>query len=113
MQDTENEYLSVENINGGRLASHINEHIKDVMEDVINPNKPAKARRELTIKIGFVPSKSRREAEIDYTVSAKLAGMEKEKSHCNVRKIGGKAFASVEHIEQQDLTFDSDADSAN
>ncbi len=113
MQDTENEYLNVSNINGGRLADHINEHIKDVMEDVINPNKPAKMRREITVKIGFTPSKSRREAEIDFVVSAKLAGMEKEKSHCNVRRINGKAFASVEHIEQPELSFNSEADAAN
>lgn len=104
MDDPEHEYLSVTNINGGRLASHINETIKDVMQDIIDPNKPATARREITIKIGFVPTKSRRESDIDYVVNAKLASMEKEKSSCNVRKKkDGKAFASVEHIEQQEL----------
>jgi hypothetical protein len=107
------EKLSVANINGGRLAAHINEHINDVMEDVIDPNKPATARREITVTIGFVPSKSRREAKIEYKVTAKLAGMEKEESFCNVRKIGGKAVASVEHIEQQELTFTSEEDSAS
>lgn len=103
--DLDAEYLSVENINNGRLAMHINEHIKDVMEDIIDPNKPATAKRSLTVTIGFTPSKSRREAKIDYGVSAKLAGMEKEESYCNVRRVGGKAFASNEHIEQQELEF--------
>ncbi len=114
MDNSENlEYLSVANINGGRLMDHINEHIKDVMADVIDPNKPATARREITVKIGFAPIKSRREADIDYVVTAKMAAMEKEKTHCNVRKIGGKAFASNEHIEQPELSFSSEADAAN
>lgn len=113
MDNLEHEKLNVANINGGRLADHINEHIADVLEDIINPNKPAAARREVTIKIGFVPSKSRREAKIDYAVAVKFAGMEKEETYCNVRKIGGKAFASVEHIEQQELEFTGEELDAN
>ena len=113
MENIEEQYLSVENINNGRLAMHINEHIKDVMEDIVDPNKPATARREITITVGFVPSKSRREADIDYVVKTKRAAMAKEKSFCNVRKIKGKAFASNEHIEQQELEFSGEENAAN
>lgn len=116
MHDSENlaeQFLSVENINGGRLARHINEHIKDVIADILDPNKPATARREVTITIGFKPSKSRREAEIDYVAKAKLAAMEKETSHCNVRRIKGVPFASVNHIEQPELEFAGEENKAN
>ena len=100
------EELSVTNINNGRLEAHINEHIKDVIADALDPNKPPTVRREVNIKIGFVPIKSRREVKIDYVVTAKLAGMEKEESYCNVRRIDGKPFASVEMVEQQELSFE-------
>lgn len=113
IEDLAQQYLSVENINGGRLRDHINEHIKDVIADILDPNKPATARRKITIEIGFSPSKSRRESKIDYVVAAKMAGMEKEESYCNVRKIGGKPFASVEHIEQQELSFDTEENKAH
>lgn len=73
LENVDVEPLSVNNINGGRLAAHIDETIKEIMEDVIDPNKPAKARREITVKIGFAPSKSRREAKIDYVVPVKTA----------------------------------------
>lgn len=107
------QHLAVENINGGRLRDHINEHIKDVVADILDPNKPATAARKVTVEITFTPSKSRRESKITYGVKNQLAAMEKEESYCNVRKIGGKPFASVEHIEQQELGFDTADNQAN
>ncbi len=114
MDNLENyEHLSVTNIGNGRCADHINERIKDVIADILDPNKPATAVREVTVKIKFIPSKSRRESKIEYAAAAKLATMEKEEAYCNVRKIGGQPFASVEHIEQQELSFSWEIDAAN
>jgi hypothetical protein len=111
--DLDNEFLTVNNINNGRLAAHIDDKIKIIAADIIDPNKPAKARREITIKIGFSPSKSRREADIDYIVTEKLASMEKEKTNCNVRNVKGKPFISNDHIEQQELEFTGEQNSAS
>jgi hypothetical protein len=51
------EHISVENINGGRLAMHINEQLKELIADIADPNKPATAKRGLTINISLSPSK--------------------------------------------------------
>lgn len=108
--DRELEHISVSNINGGRLAAHIDDQLKVLVADIADPNKPAKAGRTLTVEITLAPSKSRREAEIIYGLKTKLASPEKEKTYINIGKVDGQPFASNQMIEQLPLpgSFDSD-----
>lgn len=99
------EHISIKNINGGRLAAHIDEQLKLLVADIADPNKPAKGKRGLTVEIAVDASKSRREAEISYSLKLKLAVPEKEKCEISIGKVDGKPFASNQHVEQQNFEF--------
>jgi hypothetical protein len=104
------EHIAVENINGGRLALHINEQIKRLIADVIDPNKPATAKRTLQVTIDVLPSKSRREAKVSYGLGLKLAAPAKEEAYINIGRVGGEPFASNQLIEEQPLPFQDEQD---
>jgi hypothetical protein len=106
------EHISVGNINGGRLAAHIDEQLKLMVADIDDPNKPAKAKRTLTVTITLSPSKSRREAKTEYGLSTKLAAPEKEECYINIGKVDGQPFASNQMIEQLPLpvSFENTSD---
>lgn len=99
------EHIAVENINGGRLALHINEQLKAAIADVVDPNKPATAKRSVSVTIEIQPSKSRREAKVTYGVKTSLAAPEKEESYINIGRLHGEPFASNNLIEEQPLPF--------
>lgn len=103
MDSLNNEFLTATNINNGRLVQHIDEQIKRIVEDIADPNTVPTAKREINVKISFAPSKSRREAKVEYQVTSKLAAPEKEDSYIYVGKVGGRAVASNQHINQQVL----------
>lgn len=107
------DHISVKNINGGRLAAHIDEGLKELIADVADPNKPAKAKRTLTVVITVSPSKSRREAKTEYALSTKLAAPEKEECYINIGKVDGQPYASNVMIEQPPLPVSYEGESDN
>ena len=66
--------LTLAQIDKGLAVDQINEYIAKIIADIADPTKIAEKNRTLTFTMKFSPSKSRREAEISYTVDMKPAG---------------------------------------
>jgi len=63
--------LTIDDIDRGFLVEQINEHLSQLIADIVDPNKEATKKRSVNIEIAFAPSKSRRDAQLTYKVTLK------------------------------------------
>lgn len=66
--------LTLAQVDKGLAVDQINDYIAKIIADIADPTKIAEKNRTLTFTMKFSPSKSRREAEISYSVDMKPAG---------------------------------------
>lgn len=66
-----NSNLTLGDIDRGLLIEQINEYLAQAVADIADQNKEATKVRTVAIAIRFIPSKSRREAAVDYQVILK------------------------------------------
>lgn len=67
------ELLKLQELAGGALYEKANDAMRRVLENMQDPNTPYKAKRSITIKIGFVQNESRDNTAVDISVETKLA----------------------------------------
>lgn len=65
--------LNLKDIAGGALYEKANDAMQRVLENMQDPNTPYKAKRSITIKLGFVQNESRDNTAVDISVETKLA----------------------------------------
>ena len=70
------EELSVATMLGGAIVERVNDELAKVLMNVVDPNTPATAKRELTLKISFKPEKDRSMGNVSIAVTSKLAAPE-------------------------------------
>jgi hypothetical protein len=70
------EELSVATMLGGAIIERVNDELARVMMNVVDPNTPATAKREVTLKISFKPEKDRSMGNASVAVTSKLAAAE-------------------------------------
>lgn len=68
--------IDLEMLAGGAFHEKVNEALATVAENIQNPNTDASAKREITIKIKFAPSKNRQVVSTNIQVTTKLAATE-------------------------------------
>lgn len=69
----EKSILSLQDIAGGALQEKAQQAIKDVVENMQDPNTPWKNKREVVIKLAFSQNEDRDDAACEISVSKKLA----------------------------------------
>lgn len=111
----ENMNLTIQDIDRGFLVEQINDHLAQLMADVVDPNKQATKKRSVNIEIAVAPSKSRRDAQLTYRVVLKPAThIERESQTIYIaRGKDGSVMAKPYVIEQQDLPGVEEAIAAN
>jgi hypothetical protein len=67
----ENTNITLGEIDNGSVILQCDEYLKQIVADVADVNKKPTKPRELILKVVFLPSKSRREMEVAYSVSMK------------------------------------------
>lgn len=67
------EDITFDAICDGAAMSKANQHLKECIDDILNPRKKAKSPREVTIKIKILPDEDRKIDSIELQVSAKMA----------------------------------------
>lgn len=67
------ELLNLNEIAEGALQEKINAAMREVLENMQDPNTPYKVKRGITVKIGFTQTESRGDAVLDVSVETKLA----------------------------------------
>jgi hypothetical protein len=98
--------LTLGEIDQGNLILRSNKAIADVIRDIADPNKQATKPREVTVKIKFTPEKSRKAAEVSYSVSSKPAPHVESKSDIYLGKDSlGEPIAKPWLPNQQEMPF--------
>lgn len=117
----QDENLKLRDIDRGNAIAQIDEYLAMAIADIADRGKKATKPRVVTATITFIPSKSRREAEVSYQVALKPSGhVEREKSVVYLGKDStGKAIAKPYIPNQQVLPgaensfINSDEDAAD
>lgn len=64
--------LSVENLYGGGVVERIHDEIKRVIQNIMDPNTPAKKVRKVKMEIAIKPNEQRNMAEVVVSTSSTL-----------------------------------------
>lgn len=65
------ENLTIHDIDRGYLVAQIDEYLAKAVADIADLNKQPTKKRTVKIEINFAPSKSRRDAQVTYSVDLK------------------------------------------
>lgn len=69
--------VSLANLLGGVAVERFDDELARVLANIVDPNTPAEAKREITLKLSFKPDKSRDMGKVEIQVNSKLAPAEK------------------------------------
>jgi len=69
--------VSLATVMGGLAIERFDDELRKVLENIVDPNTPATAKREVTIKVSIKPDRSRDLGQVEIAVSSKLAPAEK------------------------------------
>ena len=73
MQEVDMKSTALHELGGGAVEELYQEGLAKILENVFDPNTEANKKREFTLKIAFLPSKSRDALSYDITYDVKLA----------------------------------------
>lgn len=71
-----NNMFNLETLANGAFAERVNQAVKEVMENIADPNTPWKTKRKVTIEMTFEAKEDRDITTIDIVAKAKLAPRE-------------------------------------
>jgi hypothetical protein len=66
--------VSLTSLNQGAAIEMFDTEIKKVVENIADLNTPAKAKREITLKVTFLPDEERKQGAVAIVVTCKLPG---------------------------------------
>lgn len=66
-------YTTLENLKGGAAIEMFDNALLEVWNNIHDPNTDAEAKREITLKVAFKPSKDRTHSPVSIKVEKKLA----------------------------------------
>ena len=102
--------INLETLAGGAFAEKLNEALREVAENIQNPNTEATAKRGITVTIKFAPNKNRQMVNTQISVSTKLAPTEAIDTEMVVGtniKTGAVEFAEYDSTGGQMSIFDA------
>lgn len=67
------ENINLQTVADGALAEKLNEGIKQVLENILDPNTEYKTKRKLNLEMTFETNESRELSQVDFLVKTKLA----------------------------------------
>lgn len=77
MAQEEEERVSLTNLMHGLAVERFDDELAKVLANIVDPNTPPAAKREITLKVSFKPDKNRDMGAVEIAVSSKLAPAEK------------------------------------
>jgi hypothetical protein len=101
--------VSLESVCGGVLPALFQRELAKVLEDIDNPNTPAKAKRTISIEVTFHPTEMREAAGITAVCKSKLAGVAPIARMVHLTKRQGRLLALENNPNQEEL-FDAAPD---
>ena len=94
------EKLSAGSIAGGAVVEALDYEIQRALDNIIDPNTPAKGARTVTLQIKFVPEPDRCEAKVTFIAKSNLQPAEAVDTRVFIHDQKGHAIAS-EYIKPE------------
>ncbi len=107
----ESKIASVKDLRGGAAVELVDDAMRQVIENIIDPNTIADATRKITLTLTIKPDDNRDRAAVDIGVSVKLAPHESERTKLFFGKENGEIVAEEVDSNQGKL-FDGTGDGA-
>lgn len=95
-----NNMINLEKFAGGALAEKFNIALKEVLENIADPNTAAKAKRKLTVELTFTPDEERELSMVDIVVKTKLEPPKSVATKILIDKDGNGGIIASEYNNQ-------------
>jgi len=103
---TKDEEMDLTNIGGGAAVEKFDIELKKVLKDIMDPNTDPKARRDIIIKVLFIPDENREIGDIAISSKSNLAGLKAHFSKAIFGR-GPGGYMAKEFKTQRDLFADN------
>jgi hypothetical protein len=98
--------VTLETLGKGAANELFTAELRRVVENVMDPNAPAKTKRVINLKFTFAPSEDRRSCGVGIEATSKIAAPNGGSAVIYVGKRMGEAVASIYDAEQMQLDYD-------
>ncbi len=103
------ETLSLENLGNGGALELFQDELVNVLENILDPNTDAKAKRKLTLVATFSPNADRNEVGLDVQCTSKLAPLASASATVFVGRKHGQVVAITHDPRQLQLEWDEES----
>ncbi|WP_051540273.1 hypothetical protein [Clostridium ihumii] len=86
--------ISLDKFAGEKLAARVNESLKEILENIKDPNTDFKKKRELSVKMKFVTDEDRSLSDVEIETKTKLAPRTSVKTKVVIDFDGNEVIAS-------------------
>lgn len=98
------ETMNLGNICGGQVLEVVDNTIDKVLKNIVDPSTAAEQKREIVLKIKFVPAENRELGTVTFTCEAKLASVKPAKGNFFIaRRANGDVRGYARDPKQSEL----------
>lgn len=97
--------LGLDDLSTGAAGERWDHEFERLLENILDPNRDAKAKRIIVLKIELMPNEDRKSAEMAFVIDSKLAPLSrvKQQIHFGRLKGTGRAVAVNVDLGQHDM----------
>jgi hypothetical protein len=89
----------------------VNNELRRVIENILDPNTPAKKKRSVTLKIVFIPDESREQNRVEISCTSVLAAARESATTVWLQEdVQGNIHANESNYRQPNLGFEGEAE---
>lgn len=104
------EGISLANLLDGLAVERFDRELVKVLANIMDPNTPATAKREVVLKVSIKPDQSRDLSAVHIHVASKLAAAEKASTRLFISRTRNGLVATEHNPNQPVLPFDGPQD---
>jgi hypothetical protein len=97
--------LTLENICSGAVPERFKRALQSILENMRDPNSPAKAKRTLNLEFTFAPHVDRCGAEVTFKIKERLAGDEEVTGNIYMAATGNGGITAYPRDPRQEMLF--------
>jgi len=94
---------SVAHLKGGAAMEMLDDVLREIVQDILDPNTNALSARSVTLTISIKPDETRETGAVTLTVSKKLGGREPQATRLYFGKKNGAVVAVESSLRQRDF----------
>jgi hypothetical protein len=100
-------FVSLESLKGGAILEAFDIEFQNVLRNIVDPNTPATAKRQIMLKAIIIPSSDRESCRIQIGVESKVAASTPVETVLLISAQGNLVAAVEQRYEQTNLFRDS------